>query len=187
MRKEKPKTVNIYAGSRDVTKPTAQYMKQCDHESTDIPELKALKSILDKLSTPDNQYYQILLLQLRGALRISEVLNITYLQILDNESIYIKGLKGSNDKVVYVPELKEIITKWKKYKMKPYKDISRFSVYRFYKRLGISFPKRKGKVSNVTHAVRNIVIKSMRARNLTETEIASIIGHRSVKSTGHYG
>jgi len=187
MSKGRHKTVNIYSGTKDVSSMSAPTMKQCDIESTDIPELKALRSILDKLATPTNPYYQILLLQLRGALRISEVLQITYMQVLDSQSIYVKCLKGSNDKVVHVPELTEQLKKWKTYKIKPFSQISRFSVYRFYKRLGISFPKKKGKLSNVTHAVRNIVIKSMRSNNYTDEQIAQIIGHRSVKSTGYYG
>lgn len=179
--------IDIYSGTKTVSPMPARIIKECEHGYSENKEMKAIEGLISQLKVNGGLYYAILLIQFRGGLRITEVLNIDWKDMIGSHKIFIKGLKGSGDKLLHVPELGKLIAKWRSNQMKPFKDISRFSVYRFYKRLGISNPKVKSNLMNVTHAIRNIVIRNMRKSNMTEAQISEIIGHKARKSLEYYG
>jgi integrase len=179
--------IDIYADAKSVSDVSAPFVKRCESGYMDNKEMRAIDDIISQLKVNGGLYYAILLIQFRGALRISEVLNISHQDFIDDNKVFIKGLKGSGNKLLHIPELQQEIIKWKIYKKKPFVSISRHSVYRFYKRLGIGNPKVKSKLNNVTHAIRNIVIRNLKKSNMTSSQISEIIGHKAKKSLEYYG
>jgi site-specific recombinase XerC len=130
--------------------------------------------------------YHICLIQLRGGFRVSEVLKMTSTNVIDGSNLYIVSDKGSISKRVYVPEISKELTKWKKNTIAPFKHISRFQVYRMYKRLGIGIVNGKNKNDSVTHALRKNYIRESHASTNDIELTKELIGHKNVKSTSHY-
>jgi len=131
-------------------------------------------------------YYYFGIIQLSGGLRVSEVLNIKAHDLIPYQTIFIKGLKGSQSKRVYVPECEYFIRKCLRSNLEPFKGISRFMVYRLYKRLGFVILKGNGTRNAVTHSIRKQAIKELHASTRNIKDTASAIGHKSSKSTEYY-
>lgn len=130
--------------------------------------------------------YALLLIQLRGGFRVSEVLKMKYSQIINDNELFIIADKGSNSKRVYVPEISKLLCDCRLNKFDPFKGISRFQVYRFYKSMGISLQNGVGKNKSVTHMPRKLYVRdSYNSSNSLEIS-KQLIGHKSIKSTKYY-
>lgn len=130
--------------------------------------------------------YHIALIQLRGGFRVSEVLAMSYKNIISDTDIYIIASKNSRSRRVHVPEITKELVKWQSNQMKPFTHISRFQVYRAYKRLGIVLENAPGRNKSVTHAMRKLFVQE-NFRSTDNIEIAAeLVGHKSSKSTEYY-
>lgn len=129
----------------------------------------------------------ILTIQAAYGLRISEVLAIQGKDISPGGAIKIKGLKRSNDRLVAVTELKAWWLSQREKPGKVFDGLSRFAVYRAYKRLniGLNLPGRKHKA--VTHAFRHLVVNDLRKIATDDKEVSKFTGHRAEKNTAIYG
>lgn len=130
--------------------------------------------------------YAIGIIQLRGGFRISEVLKMRGNQIINDTDLYILSDKKSRSKRVHVPELREYLVKWKKYNLEPFKHISRFQVYRIYKKLGIQSTNQGKYNKSVTHAMRKSYVQESYESTGNINTTADIVGHKNPKSTEHY-
>lgn len=131
-------------------------------------------------------YYAIGIIQLRGGFRISEVLKMLPSQIINDTDLYIKSDKGSNSKRVHVPEISKLLIKWRLNHIAPFKGVSRFQVYRMYKRLGIVLENTGKKNMSVTHAMRKNYVRDTYKSSNNMGVTKEVVGHKSVKSTEHY-
>ncbi len=141
---------------------------------------------LQKYKPSIGLYYAIGIVQLRGGFRVSEVLKMKSSQIINDTDLYIVSDKGSRSKRVHVPEISKLLIKCKLYGINPFHGISRFQVYRMYKRLGIMLENKVGTKVSVTHAMRKNYIRDNYDSTKNIEVAAELVGHKSVKSTEYY-
>ena len=128
----------------------------------------------------------IYVLQSRYALRISEVLGISPKNITSSGTIIVKGLKGSNDKYIDVIELRNFFKECKVNNVSPFKDISRYFVYRTYKKFNINCSESYGTKTAVTHGFRYKKVREIQEIEKDLTVSSLVLGHKSLSSTKHY-
>lgn len=119
--------------------------------------------------------------------RISEVLAIKGTDITQTGHIHIKGLKRSENRVI---KPTEFIDWWLLQRSNTgliFDGISRYAIYRQYKKRGI-YVKIKGRTNMaVTHAFRHKIINELRKSNIHDKDISNFTGHKAEKNTALYG
>lgn len=148
-----------------------------------------LNSVYDKLSK--NEYVNridlvVIELLLFHGCRISEVLRISPNDVLQNGYIKIKGLKGSNDRLVYPYHNSKYWLHALKNTLPIGPTYSRFYFYRLFKRLGLYELNVGKKNKSVTHSFRHKLLQSFNSENIDIENRKNFIGHKSIKSTKHY-
>lgn len=126
------------------------------------------------------------LLWLNGA-RITEVLNIKGSDISSQGNIKIKGLKSSNDRILRTSEHRNFWLGMRNFTNNLGSVYSRFYFYREFKKRGISLNFHGYKNQAVTHAPRHLLIADLQTIDIELTTTKQTIGHKSIKSTEHYG
>jgi len=107
-------------------------------------------------------------------------------QIINETDLYINADKGSRAKRVHVPELRQLLVKCKSFGLQPFKGITRFQVYRMYKRLGIVHCNGVNKNKSVTHTMRKEFVQDNHRSTKNIEVTADLVGHKSIKSTEYY-
>lgn len=189
MRKSDNKTVtldSIIVRSKFELTSTAQNTIPCDH---DFGSEKQLESFISKvvectwLSAIDKG---IMLLCLTEGLRISEVLSILADDWRAGQKVFIRGKKGSFDRVVSVryffTELRSFTFNYGCLQAAG----NRFYFYREFKKLGIIFQSSNSSKASVTHAGRHLLADNL-FQHGNDIELSKrTLGHKSVNSTKHY-
>lgn len=119
--------------------------------------------------------------------RISEVLRIEPYDIGQMGHITIKGLKGSNDRII-VPVVS--ISYWRKKMMGllPLENVySRYYFYRRFKQFGIYSQFDKKKHKSITHYFRHNLVDTMRQDDVKGENITKYLGHKNKSTTERYG
>lgn len=149
--------------------------------------ISILNSTMDKGNTTLSEYEKgIIELQFYYGIRISEALRIRHTDITDIGQILIKGMKGSNSKVVYPILYKEFWLRVKRNKTNIPESYNRFYFYRLYKKIGLSQVMGKNKNNSVTHLLRYNYLINLMQNGITVDNLQQSIGHKSLKSTLHY-
>lgn len=134
----------------------------------------------------NNLIKAILTLQITEGLRISEVLAITGTNIDESCHIFIKGKKGSSNRIIQPLFYRDI---WYRYKKCPYpiSDIFSDSMLRkMYEKYGIKKQFGVNVNNSITHVFRHFEISArMKISNDIDTTKMSI-GHKSAKTTKIY-
>lgn len=143
-------------------------------------------NVLERNRSVLGAYYAIGIIQLRGGFRISEVLNIGPSQIISDTDLFINADKGSRPRRVHVPELRDLLMRCVKNNIIPFKGISRFAVYRMYKRYNIVVSNGRNKNNSVTHAMRKLYVRDSYKTSKNINITADLVGHKSAKSTEYY-
>lgn len=121
-------------------------------------------------------------LMLNGC-RVSEAINIRFQDIISENTIRLRGLKGSSDRIIYISENSGYIDYCKKHQINPFMHISRFQVYRVLKRNGLQEIFGDNKKFSTTHLFRHLFVKSMLEKGIKIEEIQRIIGHKKLENT----
>lgn len=129
----------------------------------------------------------IINLQANYGLRISEVLAIKGTDISPQGAVMIKGLKKSSNRIIIPTEYKEWWLKQRSVVCSVFDGISRFVVYREYKKRNICISVEGNTKKAVTHAFRHLVINDLRNITKNEEEISNFSGHKATKNTSVYG
>lgn len=130
--------------------------------------------------------FAVLTLMNDNGLRISEVLNIKHTDITSNNSILIKGLKGSRDRLVYPRLGGDYWAKCKALGGCEHIGRNRFYYYRLCKRFGLG-QGFAGKTNvPTTHAFRHKFVTNLLNQGYTLEQVADVIGHKNVSSTKFY-
>lgn len=189
MRKSDNKTVtldSIIVRSKFELTSSAQNTILCDRESSSEKQLQSfINKVLEstRLSRVDQG---IMLLCLCEGLRISEVLCITSADWRASQKVFIRGKKGSFDRVVSVrfffDELRSFTSSYGYLQAAG----NRFYFYREFKRLGIIFQSSNSSKASVTHAGRHLLADNL-FQHGNDIELSKrTLGHKSVNSTKHY-
>lgn len=174
-------------GISSATKPCAQYARQCEQANDRQSHKSTIASAIQKFKIENYTLYVCLILQYQYGLRISELLNARYSDIRRKSFLLIKGLKRSNDRLIDISSVINFVNTENKTTAFIFSGISRFYVYREYKKVGIEFLFGENKKQSVTHALRHLMISEMRAENVETKTTQALVGHKSQKSTEHYG
>lgn len=169
-----------------VLNPTTQNAKLCLEQFLPLtPVYATVNSILNDKTIYIQDKAMIELLFISG-LRISEALNIKYGSITKDGRIAVKGMKGSNDRLVFPSTTSSYFQLCKLSKYDPFKEKNRFYYYRFLKQKGLYFFSNSGKKNAVTHVFRHNFVSDLANSGADNNFIKTAIGHKSIKSTEHY-
>lgn len=134
------------------------------------------------------QSHIISMLQYIYGIRVSEALNITNEDIDNNGFIFIKGKKGSENRIIYLKEILPYKTNKPHLRKAKVFTISYKQYYRVCRKYNIVIPITKGRKRDiVTHAYRHNRIKDifeLAKNNLKDTK--RFTGQKHNKSTLHY-
>ena len=153
-------------------------------------DIKHFKSKFDHMIYDDKVYGNkvklIIWLLFNTGARISEILQLKSSDITQEWFVKIRGLKGSESRVVKVekPPFPVFINHKIDYYLFP--EFSRFFIYRVCKKYNLKLQVQGMKKESVTHAFRHYY--ATQALNLQdETNVAGkSLGHKSKKSIVHY-
>ena len=154
-----------------------------DPESTQ----RSLRDILDINKTYLGRYYYLFLLMESSGARITEILNIRSKDISKTGQIFVKGLKGSEDRVILDRQAAKWILKQKAKGIEVFETLNRFTAYRLLRNIGIGTVKKGRSKHAVTHIFRERFIGGLREIDIEESLRAKTVGHKNQKSTGYYG
>lgn len=125
-------------------------------------------------------------LQFDYGLRISDMLRIDCNSINSDLSIIVNQSKGSNRLIIYPRSDIHIWQAIKKYGIRPMQYYSRYSMYRLYKKIGLSLPSEQNVNNSVTHSARKIKARQIYNDTQSVEVTAQTLGHRSRNSTMYY-
>lgn len=175
-----------FLGIRDVPTMSAQSIRLCNVDTRHLLAEYGYDMSYVYLSDYSFTVGIIYVLQSRYALRISEVLGISPKNITSSGTIIVKGLKGSNDKYIDIIELRNFFKECKVNNVSPFKNISRYFVYRTYKKFNINCSESYGTKTAVTHGFRYKKVREIQEIENDLTVSSIVLGHKSLSSTKHY-
>ena len=170
-----------------VPKPSAHTNTSCTVGTSPSELLLIINSALQSARLNNKTLATLIEIQMLNGLRITEALRIRYSQINPIGQVLIKGLKGSNDRIINTGSSSQFFINCRRTKSDPYPYFSRFYVYREYKKLGLYFRFDGREKQSVTHLFRHFVIKMNKSNDVDLSTLQSFIGHKSIKSTRVYG
>lgn len=173
-------------GIKSIPSPTAQTITLCQlRESLERPLNNLMYEIT--LNTMEYRAERMLCdLLLSGGLRVSEVLGSGFLKVNRLGQIYIRGLKGSGDKLVtpifFANDFKQGLLTG----VSIFEHISRFSFHKWLVKREIYINHSPGAKRSTTHTMRHLHVYLMELMALETTSISQILGHKSIKSIDYY-
>ncbi|NJL77433.1 MAG: tyrosine-type recombinase/integrase [Saprospiraceae bacterium] len=172
--------------NKGVSSPSAPIGTMSLAEKELESELKVLRFQLGEMEKQYRVESILCVFLLETGCRITEALQIQSKDIDSLGRVKIKGLKGSESRIVYSTEAKAYMLGCKKNNIPVFSDFNRFHIYRVCKRYGIGKAYNENKVMSVTHYFRHI--SSLISRQVCEGnfEIQRMLGHKNEKSTNYY-
>lgn len=134
----------------------------------------------------DSQLKAYIRLQHDYGLRVSDMLKINYKNIQSDLSIIVKQSKNSNTLNIYPRSDLDIWRSIKANCLSPMDIYSRFSIYRLYKKLGLSLPSITNGNQSVTHSARKIKAQQIYNDTKSVQDTAATLGHKRTTSTMYY-
>jgi site-specific recombinase XerD len=117
---------------------------------------------------------------------VSEVLNISFSDILPSGHFYLHGSKGSRDRVYFCSTTSSYFSKCGRNGINPFDGYDRFFIYRTYKKFGIGSLNAPGAKSSVTHAFRHIIAEEIYENTKDMETVGDFLRHKSRNSTKYY-
>lgn len=173
-------------GSKSAVTQDAQTATVCE-----VPELESRRAwaseVVERVARMRGHRDAIVLdLLLFSGCRVSEVCNIAPEDILSDNQVLIRGLKGSGNRICTLG----IMTGFLDFKYRRSwmwsQGLNRWYVYRICKEYGVYETILGNKKLAVTHSGRHELIVGLQKAGLKPAEIAELIGHKNVESTKHY-
>lgn len=119
-------------------------------------------------------------------LRISEVLALTSECIIGENQLFIKGAKGSENRIIQVIYAPQCINSLLMQNVPLSAVFSRFYVYRELKKYGLYAYFAGNSNASATHLSRHLKVLELKKNNVPRETISKFIGHRSIKSLVYY-
>lgn len=165
----------------------AQTNTSCMDRIIDEKVVTSILCSVESLKLTDIICYYIAKLQLAGALRISEVLNIAPSDISPAAHVLVHSQKGSDSKLVFDSSVSSYLLKCRALSVYPFSFYNRFYVYRQYKKHGIVFKSYLSSHYSVTHSLRHVAVLAARISNFSDNNIKRLTGHKNQKNIEYYG
>jgi integrase len=118
--------------------------------------------------------------------RINEILAIRYCDVIDSQTVFVRGLKRSASKQIHAPELESFFSKKVFNQNEFIFRVSYMTIYRECLRRGI-FEKHPNNLNrSVTHSLRYKRIRALQVVAPDVKAVSDCIGHRSQSTTKRY-
>jgi len=170
-----------------VQKSTAQSNNLCDDSSSESASFEWSLITFQKLMRRSHELAFLFLFQYETGCRISEVLDISYGDILSDGSVKIQGKKGSEARIITAGRCASWLIKCKKARCSPFRNFNRFFVYREYVKAGITFQSENSERKSVTHALRQKKAEVIRNETKDKELISKALNHKNPKNEKFYG
>lgn len=169
-----------------VSEPNAQTTTLCGLGLED-DYMKYIETLIHKAATYHSIELAVLTdLLFTNGLRVSEALSIRSTDIASNGMVKVRGLKGSKDRICYTTHMSRELVALRSTGGLIFGNLSRFYVYREFKKLGISFSVPGMDKKSVTHAPRHLFVLQAKASGWDTADTQAAIGHNSIQSTEYY-
>jgi len=174
------------AGVNPVPNPSAQTTKLLHDQTKELAEITALLHNLLHNDVVPEPVKAVAALMFEHGLRITEVLRIEKGDISASGHIRIKGLKGSNSRVVLSNIRRKFWITSPDYMFPIGNTYSRFYFYRWFKKMGVYKIFGDNKKYSVTHLFRHALALQFKV-DFNDTQLTQkYLGHKNIKSTEHY-
>ena len=168
-----------------VPTPNAQTNTLCKSRNGRSEIAKQLAEKVESLKYENPKLYYFASLQQNFGLRVSEVLNISSGDIQPDGRIIIRGLKGSENRMVFSESGRKFFLNCRKYSIKPFADFDRYYINREYLKKSIFIKFANSDKKAVTHCFRHLYLTNLNSDVDTDTK-RKAIGQKSINSTKHY-
>jgi len=146
-----------------------------------------IRSKLEELKIQLGRWYYVFSLMQVSGCRINEILKADHGQISQEGGLHIKASKRSRDRYVYAFECSQYLLKMKYSECAPFHHMNIFAAIRLMKSYHLYTQKKGRKNMTITGIFRNEKAKNVRDSSKDESLTASVLGHKSEKSTSFYG
>lgn len=183
------KKTNKY-NAYDRINTVANLTAQTNTKYVDCPEIldeimSKVEEVLSNNAVPI-QLRRFIYLQSISGTRVSELLNISYLDIISPTILRIKGLKHSSDRLLHIDRYCDYFGFCKLNQIQPFALLDRFYIYREYKKFGFVVSFLDSNKKAVTHSFRYRYIKKLKDNDVEIALIQKEIGHKTQKTTERY-
>lgn len=172
--------------SKSVTSPSAQTTRLCEPYTDNSKELDLRMASLLADNINDKRLCSVVLLLFESGLRVSEVLNINGNDITKDLRVKIKGLKGSNNKIIKLNDNYGFWSMLQGNNLSIKDDLNRFYLYRKFKQYGLSAVYGSNKKSSVTHLPRHELALDVYSSSEDIEDVKNCLGHKNVNSSEWY-
>jgi len=173
-------------GIKSVITPSAQYttLREVPGGAQSITE--PVLSQRESIMRVSPKLWFLIHFMLFSGVRVSEALSISTNRISSNGAVRIKGLKGSDDRIIFDAESSQFFIDCKNSNVSPFRDFDRHFLYRFLKERGIYMQIEGTKKNAVTHAFRHNLLNANQEIDSDLSLSKKQIGHKSIESTKSY-
>lgn len=177
----------IEGRSKAVSSPNAQTNNLCNTSYPELGSLEWANKLYNDMLIENEEIASIFYLQFSSGCRISEILSISYKDILRDGSVKIVGKKNSNDRIVNCSKIESWVMKAREAKKNPFNTFNRFFIHRFYKRFGVVFKSANSQKNSTTHALRQLKAQAIREIENDNKLISESLGQKNPKNANYYG
>ena len=172
---------------RSVSTPSAQSTTLCELQARQEYNLW-LMATLREVETKCGVKFRVFvdLLATNGC-RVSEVLSIHSRDIQFNGLVFVKGLKGSKNRMLATLLSSQYLVSQLSSNSLVFDGYNRFYVYRELKKLGLFFTSENSTKFSITHAFRHFFIRELRKAGFCDADIAQVVGQVNPNNTALYG
>ncbi len=181
-----PKLTPDFIHTNTVPTPLAQNTKVLRKGSCVDAQINRFKSLIAASFYFQGLAGAVAFLLFDYGIRISEALNIHSSNVSESGLIYIKGLKGSQDR--YIQALSHL-KQWDAFRCGSQSVsfyYSRFYFYNHFKQIGVGAAFGSSKYKSVCHAARHLFALKLQDLAANKEAISNAIGHKSTSSTTTY-
>lgn len=171
---------------KTVLEPSAQIKEVCNSRPGETIEYNDILYKVEVLKNLDFRVYIIARLQLQHGLRISEALAIRHSDINKHGFCRVQVLKSKSERVINISEFMKHLHHVVGLNVSIFDNISRFYVYRLYRRLGIVLEVQGNNNLTVTHSLRHIAVTSSLEVAGVEAVRQDILHHKSKEAFEYY-
>ena len=172
--------------SKSVPSPSAHSTRLCQPGSKAEIEFATAVAKVHSLKNISIHVKAYILLLFTSGLRISELCNIHSSDIDSQLNIKIKGLKGSNDRIVAPIYLRGSFNVFRSSSSKIGDIFNRFYFYKLFKKIGLYTTYSSSVNRSVTHYPRYLYLKQLGSNVEDKDLIKSVVGHKRKTNTESY-
>lgn len=171
---------------KSVSRSNTQTSELCELGQS-VEQIRKLQSLaLERWKRDHPLLFHFALFQFHTGCRVSEVLSIHSSYITKEGSVYVKGLKGSADRVLKIPEDVHWWIDQREKGCKVFGDLDRFHIYREYRKQGISAIFGKNEKASVTHLPRHVISIDHATSAAGSKAVQIHLGHKDERSAETY-